>query len=130
MKVIICYSHDFKDFINIMPFIIPHCNIVNSIDFNNIDFICIIYDKVIYKFNRYDNTIINIIQQRYDLLRFTSIGLWIENIDDRFSEHKYFSIERDTNRDPRKFFRNEKLNILHNVIIDDLFFKRYVYPDF
>lgn len=90
----------------------------NVLDINNI---YLKYKNQIYKFNRYDIIFVNKVELaiiQHPCIHYPGNvydgPLHICNIDDRFTDTKYYSIERDSKM-------NETLNIYNNLIVDDLY---------
>jgi hypothetical protein len=97
-------------------------NVIDNEEYNkqNDDYMYINYKNKFYKINRYDKTVIEKIEHAMNTNPFKHVpGLnWegcfhIYNIDDRFTNKKYYQITR--------YHNNESIIILTNKIIDDLY---------
>ena len=84
------------------------------------DHIYIKYQNILYKFNRYDQQFINKVEEAINENPYKHCPginyeghLYISNIDDRFTNRKYYTIT--------KYRNHELLNIHKDLIIDDLY---------
>lgn len=127
MKLVI-HSNQYcslNEFDRIMELVKSTGQIVSEIT-NDIDYIFIEYKRLIYKFNRYDDNFINKVEQAIETnpYNYTVVNkylghLHICEIDDRFTDKKYYKIDNRIRYD-------ERLEIFNNLIIDDLYYKNYV----
>ena len=87
----------------------------------------IAYDSKIYKFDRFDSYFIQKVEESiksdpfYHYPGLTSRVFHIKEIDDRFSDEKYYTIHRKNIRSP------EHIQIHTDLIINDLYNKTYEY---
>jgi hypothetical protein len=131
MKVVLYYYQTKSEFERIMKIVLP-CGIIISEYDNDIDFIYIVYNKILYKFNRYNINFITKVEKAINENPYGRGGignsyeghLHVLEIDDRFTNKKYYTIERQmykTNINSTK----ESLEIHKDAIIDDLYYSRF-----
>jgi hypothetical protein len=131
MKVVIndfCHysSNEFKRIMEIVKCcgeLIKH----NEINKFNEDFIIIKYTNYYYKFNRYDEQFIEKVKEAIETNPYKNYPginyeghLHIIDIDDRFTNKKYYTIDNSNKQ-------QENIIIHNNLIIDDLYNKNYIY---
>ncbi len=93
---------------------------LNETSHNKDDYIYIEYQGKIFKFNRYDEYFIAKVEEAQELNPYKNMydGVWghlhVAEIDDRFSNKKYYQI--------KKIKKNQEfVEILHDKIIEDLY---------
>jgi hypothetical protein len=77
-----------------------------------------------YKFDRLDQQLIEYIRSLNNLDYFYTRG-----IDERFTNTKYYNIKTKEYEHGNKNVINETLIINYDDIVDDLYYKRYIYDD-
>jgi hypothetical protein len=129
MKLVIYYYRDKKEYERVMEVVKCVGIIVNNNDINqdyiknDIDNIYINYKNILYKFNRYDTLFINKVEEAIQKNPYSHCPginyeghLHIFNIDDRFTNKKYYTITKNQ--------KNDHIDINTNLIIDDLYYNR------
>jgi hypothetical protein len=126
MKFVYQFRHsvDTKSIDTIME-IVKCCAQTNDNRNNDTDFIYIEYKNKMYKFNRYDEKFIAKVEEARALNPYKYLPdedswghLHICNIDDRFSNKKYYNIKNINNKN------QECVEILTDIIIEDLYHNR------
>lgn len=80
-----------------------------------------------YKFHRFDEDLIRHIEEEFIHKRLESFFA-ISTLDIRFTDPKYYIIKSCIYTHRYKFFYYEDIMIDYRKIIDDLYYKSYVYP--
>lgn len=75
-----------------------------------------------YKFDRFDQRLVKL-SERENYKKY----FYTKEIDDRFTNSKYYFIETEHYTLNYMHVFEEKLNIKFNNIVDDLYYKRYIY---
>lgn len=75
-----------------------------------------------YKFDRFDKEFVELVESKEYKSYF-----YTQELDDRFTDSKYYSIESDQYKHRDKHVFTEGLTIRYNDIVDDLYYKRFVY---
>jgi len=126
MKLVVgCNYYDRDEFIRIMK-IVKWCGeIVSEPDDNDIDYIYVQCKYNIYKFNRYNKLFIEKVEEAINSCSYYQYEglLNIVNIDDRFTDTKYYTISCKFNSK----ITIDYLSIEKDKIINDLYNNTYVY---
>ena len=125
MKAVICFVKEKGEFIRVMKLVehfgeIVDENITNDEIKNDNNSLYIPYKNVLYKFNRFNSEFINAVENAIKSSPFLQYEgpLHIINIDNRFTNPKYFTITKN--------FRYETFELNKDLIIEDLYNKNYV----
>ncbi len=128
MKIVVyIYTHhesNIDEYNKLMNILCTDDKIVEKIDTNednHIDYIYLNYNEKIYKFNRYDKLFIKIVQETIgnNLYRKYKGPLWILEIDNRFTNKKYYRINQE--RCSQNLLCSEYVEMLKDLIINDLY---------
>ena len=82
-----------------------------------------IYGKT-YKFNRFDTALIQHIRDHEDNYFFH-----VNQFDERFINPKYYQINTTLYMHRNCFFYNEMFTLNYSIIMEDLYYKRFIYPN-
>ena len=120
MKAVLYHHRGNEDFLRVFDMVKEFATIVkDNINMENVkndsDHIHIVYNGVVYKFNRFDNKLISKVEEAIATSPYPQYEgpLTIINIDDRFTNKKYYSITKN--------IRYEQFKVNYDVIIDDLY---------
>ena len=86
-----------------------------------------IYGKT-YKFHRFDTALIQHIEDQTQNTRDTCF-FYIKQFDERFINPKYYQINTTLYMHRNCFFYNEIFLLNHSILLDDLYYKRFIYSD-
>jgi hypothetical protein len=120
MKAVLYHHRGNEDFLRVFDMVKEFATIIQDpveLDKKNkdIDHIHIIYNGVVYMFNRFNKDFISKVEEAIATSPYPQYEgpLTIINIDDRFTNKKYYTIT--------KTFRYEQFEVNKDVIIDDLY---------
>ena len=86
-----------------------------------------IYGKT-YKFNRFDTALIQYIEDHYTTTQ-KPCFFRVELFDERFRNPRYYQITTILFTKRYRFFYDEVFTLNHKTIIDDLYYKRFLYTE-
>ena len=126
MKAVICFVKEKSEFIRVMKLVehfgeIVYESITNDEIKNDNDNLYVPYKNALYKFNRFNDKFINTVEEAIKSSPYLQYEgpLHIINIDDRFTNSKYYTIKKMIVS--KKSHILESFEINKDLIIEDLY---------